>query len=231
MTAAAVKPLRLAVLISGRGSNMLAIARACREGREGRIPAEIVTVLSDVPGVAGLDSARELGLAADCIDAGGFRPGGRFDKPAFEAALSAAIDASQPDLIILAGFMRVLSPAFTARYAGRLLNIHPSLLPAYKGLHTHERVLESGDAWHGVTVHFVTAELDGGPLLGQARVPVLAGDDVARLSARVQRQEHILFPTVIDWIARGRLRWNNGSPQFDGVALVTPRMLPDAQAS
>ena len=227
MTADAVKPLRLAVLISGRGSNMLAIARACREDR---LAAQVVTVLSDVPGVAGLDAARELGLAADCVDAAAFRTGGRFDKPAFEAALCAAIDASQPDLVVLAGFMRVLSPAFTARYAGRLLNIHPSLLPAYKGLHTHERVLEAGERWHGVTVHYVTAELDGGPLLGQARVPVLPGDDAASLSARVQRQEHILFPLVIDWIARGRLRWNDGSPQFDGITLTTPRLLDDAPA-
>jgi len=228
MTAAAVKPLRLAVLISGRGSNMLAIARACRDGQ---VAAEIVTVLSDVPGVAGLDAARELGLPAASIDARTFRTEGRFDKPAFEAALSAAIDDSRPDLVVLAGFMRVLSPAFTARYSGRLLNIHPSLLPAYKGLHTHERVLEAGDASHGVTVHYVTAELDGGPLLGQARVPVLPGDDAASLSARVQRQEHILFPLVIDWIARGRLRWNDGSPQFDGDALTTPRQLPEQPAA
>ncbi len=227
MTPDAVTPLRLAVLISGRGSNMLAIARACREGH---IAADIVTVLSDVPGVAGLDAARELGLPVACIEGASFRAEGRFDKPAFEAALCAAIDASQPDLIVLAGFMRVLSPAFTARYAGRLLNIHPSLLPAYKGLHTHERVLEAGEHWHGVTVHYVTAELDGGPLLGQARVPVLPGDNVASLSARVQRQEHILFPLVIDWIARGRLRWNDGSPQFDGVTLTAPRHLEDASA-
>ncbi|MEN9706416.1 MAG: hypothetical protein RLZZ393_2295 [Pseudomonadota bacterium] len=227
MAPAAVKPLRLAVLISGRGSNMLAIARACAEGR---IPASIATVISDVPGVSGLSAAEAMGLPTACVDASQHRRDGRLDKPAFEAALAAAIDASQPDLVVLAGFMRVLSPAFTARYAGRLLNIHPSLLPAYKGLHTHERALEARETWHGVTVHYVTAELDGGPLLGQARVPVLPGDDAPTLSARVQRQEHILFPTVIDWIARGRLRWNDGSPQFDGIALTTPRLLPELPA-
>jgi phosphoribosylglycinamide formyltransferase-1 len=122
----------------------------------------------------------------------------------------------------------VLSPAFVARYAGRLLNIHPSLLPAYKGLHTHERVLEAGEAWHGVTVHYVTAELDGGPLLLQARVPVLPGDDAGTLSARVQREEHIIYPMVIDWIARGRLQWNDGTPRLDGVALAGPRIAGDA---
>jgi phosphoribosylglycinamide formyltransferase-1 len=124
---------------------------------------------------------------------------------------------------VLAGFMRVLSAGFVARYAGRLLNIHPSLLPRYKGLHTHERVLAAGDPEHGASVHFVTAELDGGPLVLQARVPVLAGDDVASLSARVQREEHIIYPTVIDWIARGRLLWNEGSLRFDGTALTAPR--------
>jgi len=125
--------------------------------------------------------------------------------------------------VVLAGFMRVLSADFVARYAGRLLNIHPSLLPQYKGLHTHERVLAAGDPEHGASVHFVTAELDGGPLVLQARVPVLPGDDVDRLSARVQREEHIIYPTVIDWIARGRLRWNDGSLLLDGARLTAPR--------
>jgi len=220
MSAPAVKPLRLAVLISGRGGNMLAIARDCQAGR---IPAEVALVVSDVPGVPGLAGATALGLAATCVDATGFRHDGRFDKPAFEAALVAAIDAAAPDLVVLAGFMRVLSTQFVARYAGRLLNIHPSLLPLYRGLHTHERVLAAGDREHGASVHFVTAELDGGPLVLQARVPVLPGDDVGTLSARVQREEHSIYPTVIDWIARGRLQWNDGSLRFDGAALTAPR--------
>ena len=216
----AVTPLRLAVLISGRGSNLLAIARECRAGH---VAADVCLVVSDVPGVAGLAAAAELGLPTHCVDAGAYRRDGRFDKPSFEAALAAAIDAAQPDLVILAGFMRVLSADFVARYAGRLLNIHPSLLPAYKGLHTHDRVLAAGEAEHGVTVHYVTAELDGGPLLLQARVPVLPGDDAAALSARVQREEHIIYPMVIDWIARGRLQWNEGSPLFEGKPLTAPR--------
>jgi phosphoribosylglycinamide formyltransferase 1 len=220
MNAPAVKPLRLAVLISGRGGNMLAIARECRAGR---IPAEIVIVVSDVPDVPGLSGATGLGLQTACIDATAYRRDGRIDKPAFEAALAAAIDAHAPDLIVLAGFMRVLSAGFVARYAGRLLNIHPSLLPRYRGLHAHERVLAAGDREHGASVHFVTAELDGGPLALQARVPVLPGDDVASLSARVQREEHIIYPTVIDWIARGRLRWNDGLLLLDGARLTTPR--------
>ena len=220
MNQPAVKPLRLAVLISGRGGNMLAIAGQCRSGQ---IPAEVALVVSDVPGVAGLTGAAQLGIPAACVDASAFRRDGRFDKPAFEAALVAVLDAHAPDLVVLAGFMRVLSADFVARYAGRLLNIHPSLLPQYKGLHTHERVLAAGDPEHGASVHFVTAELDGGPLVLQARVPVLPGDDVDRLSARVQREEHIIYPTVIDWIARGRLRWNDGSLLLDGARLTAPR--------
>jgi phosphoribosylglycinamide formyltransferase-1 len=220
MNAPAVKPLRLAVLISGRGGNLLAIARECRAGR---IPAEIVIVVSDVPDVPGLSGATELGLRTACIDATAFQREGRLDRPAFEAALAAAIDAHAPDLIVLAGFMRVLSAGFVARYAGRMLNIHPSLLPRHKGLHTHERALAAGDREHGASVHFVTAELDGGPVVLQARVPVLPGDDVASLSARVQREEHIIYPTVIDWIARGRLRWSDGSLLLDNAGLTAPR--------
>jgi phosphoribosylglycinamide formyltransferase 1 len=220
MSAPAVKPLRLAVLISGRGGNMLAIARECRAGR---IPAEVALVISDTPGVPGLAGANDLGIRNTCVDAAVFRHAGRFDKPAFEAALAAAVDSCSPDLVVLAGFMRVLSAAFVARYAGRLLNIHPSLLPRHKGLHTHERVLAAGEAEHGASVHFVTAELDGGPLVLQARVPVLPGDDVATLSARVQREEHSIYPMVIDWIARGRLQWNDGSLLLDGAALTAPR--------
>ncbi|MFM1885021.1 MAG: phosphoribosylglycinamide formyltransferase [Pseudomonadota bacterium] len=212
-------PLSLAVLISGRGSNMLAIARACAEGR---LRARVDLVLADVADAAGLASARAIGLDTRAVDAGAFRGGGRFDKPAFEAALAQAIEASGAELVVLAGFMRVLSPAFVERFAGRLLNIHPSLLPAWKGLHTHERVLAAGDAEHGATVHFVTGELDGGPLLLQGRVPVLPGDDVAVLSARVQRAEHSIYPQVIDWIAEGRLTWSDGVPWLDGAQLSQP---------
>ncbi len=226
MNAAAVKPLRLAVLISGRGSNLLTIARECQSGR---LPAEVVVVLSDQPDAAGLPAARALGIPALSVAAADFRPNGRFDKPAIEAAMVRAIDQHQPDLVILAGFMRVLSADFVARYAGRMLNIHPSLLPRHKGLHTHEQALAGGDSEHGASVHYVTAELDGGPVLLQARVPVLPGDDLASLSARVQRQEHIIYPRVIDWIARGRLQCIDGQALLDGNPLREPQQQgPDA---
>ena len=209
MTAARRQPLRLAVLISGRGNNMVAIARACAAGE---ISARIAVVISDQPQAAGLARARELGLATRVVDLGGFRAPGGIDRQAFEAALAEAIDAVSPDLVILAGFMRVLSESFVRRYEGRMLNIHPSLLPSYKGLHTHERVLAAGEREHGASVHFVTAELDGGPVVLQARVPVLPGDDAARLSARVHEQELKIYPLVIGWIADGSLVWSSGGP-------------------
>ncbi len=207
-------PLRLVVLISGRGSNMAAIARACAART---IHARIVRVLADQAEAGGIELARGLGLETRVV-ARTAHP----DRAAFETALGAAIDAAAPDLIVLAGFMRVLSPAFTTRYAGQILNIHPSLLPAYRGLRTHERVLAAGERVHGVTVHYVTAELDGGPPILQARVPVLPGDSVASLSARVQQQEHIIYPKVIGWIAAGRLRTSGGAAWLDGQRLDGP---------
>jgi phosphoribosylglycinamide formyltransferase 1 len=147
------------------------------------------------------------------------------NRDAFEQQLAASIDSANADWIVLAGFMRILSPEFVARYAGRMLNIHPSLLPRYKGLHTHERALAARDAEHGATVHFVTAELDGGPLVLQGVVPVLGSDTVASLSGRVHAQEHIIYPMVIRWLSQGRLRWNNGKPTMDGEALIAPMRL------
>ena len=207
-------PLRLVVLISGRGSNMAAIARACAAGT---IHARIVRVLADQAEAGGIELARSFGLETGVVSRAAHP-----DRAAFETALGAAIDAAAPDLIVLAGFMRVLSPAFTTRYAGQILNIHPSLLPAYRGLHTHARVLAAGERVHGVTVHYVTAELDGGPPILQARVPVLPGDSVASLSARVQQQEHIIYPKVIGWIAAGRLRTRGGAAWLDGQRLDGP---------
>jgi phosphoribosylglycinamide formyltransferase 1 len=215
-------PLRLAILISGRGSNMLAIARECLEGR---IAASIGVVLSDVAGAPGLAAARDLGLEAIAVPYGENVEPGESPRRAFEAALLAQLERVRPDLVVLAGFMRVLSADFVARFAGRMINIHPSLLPAYKGLHTHERVLAAGDREHGATVHLVTAALDGGPLLLQARVPVRPGDTPESISARVQRQEHILYPKVIQWIAEGRLKCTDGSPLLDGLPLREPRQL------
>jgi phosphoribosylglycinamide formyltransferase-1 len=206
--------LRLAVVISGRGSNMLAIARACASDV---ISARIVSVIADRPEAGGILAAREMGLPVTLLVAREYRA-----RADFERALRVAIDASDAQLVVLAGFMHILSPEFVAHYAGRMLNIHPSLLPRFPGLHTHERVLQAGERSHGCSVHVVTGVLDGGPLLLQARVPVLPGDTPATLSARVQQQEHIIYPEVIGWIAAGRLRISGTTVQFDGRPLGAP---------
>jgi phosphoribosylglycinamide formyltransferase 1 len=211
--------LRLAILISGAGSNMVAIARACSEGR---IPAEVVLVICDKPGAPGIQRARALGLAVAVVDAAIFRRDGRIDRDAFEAAVDRELAAHGAEAIALAGFMRVLSAPFVARHPGRILNIHPSLLPRYPGLDTHARVLAARDPEHGVTVHFVTAELDGGPAVLQSTLAVLPGDDVASLSARVHAAEHIIYPMAIQWLASGRLQWNRGRPTLDGRILDAP---------
>jgi phosphoribosylglycinamide formyltransferase-1 len=214
MNDAPAPALAVAVLISGRGSNMAAIASACASGQ---INARIVRVIADRATAGGIELARQLGLEASVVPARQYA-----DHAAFEAALRAAIDASGARLVVLAGFMRILSPEFAARYAGAMLNIHPSLLPKFPGLHTHERALAAQEHEHGASVHFVTGELDAGPLLRQARVPVLPGDTPASLSARVQAQEHIIYPEVIGWIAAGRLKTVDGLPWLDGRALRQP---------
>jgi len=207
-------PLQLAILISGRGSNMAAIARACLAGQ---INAHVRVVISDRPGVAGLGVARELGIEALTVP----WPGAT-GKEAFEHTLGEALDTRHPGLIVLAGFMRILSPQFVARYTGRMLNIHPSLLPKYTGLHTHRRALEAKDTEHGASVHFVTAELDGGPVILQSRVPVRPGDTEEDLSARVQATEHIIYPRVIGLVADGRVAWDEGRVRLDGKLLDAP---------
>jgi phosphoribosylglycinamide formyltransferase 1 len=212
MNAAGALPL--AVLISGRGSNMLAIAAACASGR---IRARVAIVISDRADALGLEAARGHGLATRVVSPREFA-----DRPAFEQALAAAIEASGARLVVLAGFMKVLSPSFVQRFHGAMLNIHPSLLPRHRGLHTHERVLAAQESTHGASVHFVTPELDAGPLILQAEVPVLPGDTVERLSARVQQQEHTIYPEAIDWIAAGRLTLVDGLPWFDGQPLTRP---------
>jgi phosphoribosylglycinamide formyltransferase-1 len=186
---------RVAVLISGGGSNMLALLRSM----EGAHPARPVLVASNDPAAAGLKRAAELGVPVAAVDHRPFRG----DRAAFEAALLEPILAAEPDILCLAGFMRVLTPAFVARFEGRMLNIHPSLLPKYQGLHTHQRALEAGDAEAGCTVHEVTAALDDGPILGQARVPILPGDKAETLAARVLTREHALYPAVLRRFAAG----------------------------
>jgi phosphoribosylglycinamide formyltransferase 1 len=194
--------VRTAVLISGRGSNMVALIEAARSPD---FPAEIVLVLSDDPAAAGLRLAHELGVAAEAIDFRTYR-----GKADFEAALQTRLLDASVEMVCLAGFMRVLSPAFVEVWRGRMLNIHPSLLPNLRGLNTHERALAGGLAEHGCTVHFVTAELDAGPILAQARVPVLLGDDVSALAARVLKEEHRIYPQALDAAARS-LRAQRGS--------------------
>lgn len=186
---------RTAILISGSGSNMVALA----ESMTGDHPARPVLVLSNVPGAGGLAKAEAMGIATAVVD---HRPFGK-DREAFEAALIETLDAAEPDIICLAGFMRILTPSFISHYAGRMLNIHPSLLPKYKGLNTHARAIEAGDDAAGCTVHEVTAELDGGPILGQARVPILPGDTPEALAARVLPLEHRLYPAVLARFAAG----------------------------
>lgn len=180
---------RVAILISGGGSNMLALVR----DMTGDHPARPVLVLSNDPAAKGLERAAALGVPVAAVD---HRPFGR-DRAGFEAELLKPLMAARPDIICLAGFMRILTPAFIRRFEGRMLNIHPSLLPKYPGLHTHQRAIDAGDAEAGCTVHQVTAELDAGPVLGQARVPVLPDDTADSLAARVLAEEHRLYPAVL----------------------------------
>ncbi|MCB1337304.1 MAG: phosphoribosylglycinamide formyltransferase [Maritimibacter sp.] len=188
---------RVALLISGSGSNMVALAQSMT----GDHPGRPVVVLSNVPGAGGLAKAEAMGLATAVVDHRAFS-----GRDAFEAALTEALERHVPDVICLAGFMRILTPGFTARWAGKMLNIHPSLLPKYPGLHTHARALAAGDAEAGCSVHEVTEELDGGPILGQARVPVLAGDTPETLAARVLVAEHRLYPEVLRRFTAGDRR-------------------------
>ncbi|QGU33028.1 phosphoribosylglycinamide formyltransferase [Thermochromatium tepidum] len=213
-------PLAVVVLISGNGSNLQALIDAQEQGAPYRIRA----VISNEPTAFGLERARRHGIPTQVIDHRDYP-----DRASFDVALAKTIDGYDPGLVVLAGFMRILTPEFVAHYRGRLLNIHPSLLPKYRGLHTHRRVLEAGDTEHGASVHFVTPELDGGPVVLQARVPVQPGDDPDTLAARVLKQEHRLYPTVVRWFAEGRL-WLDGSgrPCLDGEVLDEPRRIgPD----
>ncbi|HET7757701.1 MAG TPA: phosphoribosylglycinamide formyltransferase [Steroidobacteraceae bacterium] len=208
----AAQPITLAILISGRGSNMSAIARACAAGT---LAARVAVVISDRPEAEGLARARELGLATVSVPraAGG---------TAAERALAAALGEYRPDAVALAGFMRVLSGDFVAGYLGRMFNIHPSLLPKYRGLDTHRQVLAAGDRVHGASVHFVTAELDAGPTVLQSRIAVGPEDTEASLAARVLASEHVIYPRALGWYAQGRLAWHAGAAWLDGKPLAAP---------
>jgi phosphoribosylglycinamide formyltransferase 1 len=188
---------KIVILISGRGTNMEAVVRAC--ARDGW-PATVAAVVSNRPEAAGLAFAAVNGIPVEVVD------NRQFDsREAFDDALALAIDRHEPDLVVLAGFMRVLTDAFVDRYAGRMMNIHPSLLPSFKGLRTHQQALDAGVRLHGASVHFVTPALDHGPIVAQAAVPVLAGDDAAALEHRVLAVEHQIYPRAVRWFVDGRL--------------------------
>ena len=211
----------IVILISGRGSNMEALI-AARDA--GNLPVNIAAVISNRPDAQGLETAAKAGIATHYVDHKGFA-----GREAFDAALAECIDCFKPDLVVLAGFMRILSDGFVSHYAGRLMNIHPSLLPSFPGLHTHQRALEEGVRIHGCTVHFVTPTLDHGPVIIQAAVPVLDGDDEAALAARILVQEHKVYPQAVRWFAEGKLQLDGGRVKLaaelvDDVAFISPQL-------
>ena len=209
---------RLVILISGRGSNMQALVRAS-------LPATVSAVISNDPRAAGLEFARERGLQTAVVDHRDYA-----DRDAFDRALAAQIDLHAPDLVVLAGFMRILGTWFVLRYAGRLINIHPSLLPAFTGIHTHRRALAEGVKLHGCTVHFVTTELDHGPIIAQAAVAVRPEDDEASLAARVLEQEHRVLPQAVRWFLEGRLTTHGNRVQLSGAVELPAAIVCPAQA-
>jgi phosphoribosylglycinamide formyltransferase 1 len=206
--------LPVVVLVSGYGSNLQAIL-----DRAGAIGIQVRAVISDRAEAHALERARAAGVPTQVMAAQDHP-----DRASHDAALLRAVDSYGPRLVVLAGFMRILGLDFVRHYAGRLLNIHPSLLPKYRGLHTHRRALEAGDIRHGCSVHFVTQELDAGAVIAQAEVPVLPGDDEAALRVRVQGVEHVIYPEVIGWFAAGRLGFDGGRATLDGTPLSTPKL-------
>ncbi|MDP9082411.1 MAG: phosphoribosylglycinamide formyltransferase [Pseudomonadota bacterium] len=193
------------------------MAALVERSRDATATYTVAKVFSDQPAAAGLATARNFGIPAEALAGGKDK-----ERASYDRALAAAINACSPALIVLAGFMRILSAEFVAAFAGRILNIHPSLLPKYPGLHTHSRVIEAREAEHGATVHFVTEQLDGGPPIIQARIRVEAGDDEASLAARVQAQEHLIYPLAVQWFCEGRLRCEDGLAVLDGEVLRVP---------
>jgi len=207
-------PLPVAVLVSGYGSNLQALLDASAAGR---LNVDFRLVASDRADAHGLDRARRAGISTAAIPPADFP-----DRGAWNAALGALLLESGARLVVLAGFMRVLGPELVRAWRGRMLNVHPSLLPLHRGLHTHRRALAAGDRMHGASIHFVTEELDGGPVILQARVPILPGDDEQRLAQRVQAREHEVYPRVVGWLGAGRLAWRDEAPWLDGRRLARP---------
>ncbi|MFM2658166.1 MULTISPECIES: phosphoribosylglycinamide formyltransferase [Vibrio] len=201
----------IVVLISGNGSNLQAILEAC----EANMPnAQVAAVFSNKADAYGLERAKQFDVNGHFVDPKAFE-----SREDFDAELMKQIDEYQPDVIVLAGYMRILSSAFVSHYLGKMINIHPSLLPKYPGLHTHQRAIDAGDKEHGTSVHFVTEELDGGPVVLQAKVPVFEDDDADALAARVQTQEHNIYPMVTKWLVEGRLSMTEGKAYLDGFEL------------
>ena len=201
----------IVVLVSGSGSNLQAIMDACEQQK---INGTISAVFSNKAEAFGLERAREAGIPAFSL-----LPADYPSREVFDDQLIKEIDVWKPDVIVLAGYMRILSPSFVDHYTGRLLNIHPSLLPKYPGLHTHRQVLENGDQEHGTSVHFVTEELDGGPIILQAKIPVFPEDEESDIIARILHQEHAIYPLVISWFVDGRLAMRNNTAWLDGTSL------------
>jgi phosphoribosylglycinamide formyltransferase-1 len=216
-------PLRVAVLVSGSGSNLQALID---RRRAGALDVEFAGVMSDRPGVHALERAAAAGIPAVTVD---YRAAGT--REAFAGQLAAELDRLAPMLVVLAGFMRILPAELVERYRGRMLNVHPSLLPKYPGLDTYRRVLAAGDAWHGTTVHYVTPELDAGPAIVQYRIRIRPGDDEGSLRQRVQRGEHLVYPQAVQWIAAGRLDWRDGVPWLDGRRLGAPVIVEEEESA
>ncbi|WP_409306410.1 phosphoribosylglycinamide formyltransferase [Pectobacterium sp. B1J-3] len=201
----------IVVLISGQGSNLQALIDACKRGR---MKGNITAVFSNNPEAYGLQIAQDAEIPVHVLDPETFP-----DREAYDAAMAQEITQYEPALVVLAGYMRILSPDFVAQFAGKMLNIHPSLLPKYPGLHTHRQALENGDTVHGTSVHFVTDELDGGPVVLQAKVPVFSDDTEESLSARIKTQEHTIYPMVINWFLNGRLIMRENEAWLDSTRI------------
>lgn len=214
---------RIAALVSGRGRNLQALIDAVADGR---IEADWAGVISNRPGAAALDRCQAAGVPAEVVDHTAYD-----SREAFDAALAAVLSERRPDLVVMAGFMRVLGAGFIDAFVGRMINVHPSLLPKYRGLHTHRRALEAGDAEHGASVHFVTAELDGGPVAIQGRFTVAPDDDESRLAERVMNEVELkILPQAVAWFVRGELRCDADGARFRGRPLTRPLSLDDVEA-
>jgi phosphoribosylglycinamide formyltransferase-1 len=205
---------KTAILISGSGTNLQAFIDAVESGD---LDLDLTVVCSNNPNAFGLERAEKAGIPTACIQHSDFP-----DRESFDAAVIAELDRFEPDLLILAGFMRILSKSFVLHYAGKILNIHPALLPLYPGLNTHQRVLDAGDQWHGSTVHFVTEELDGGPRILQGRLAVRPGESADELATRVQAIEHKIYPLAASWVGSGKVKFRNGQSWVDGKYAKDP---------